>query len=108
MLWFFGIGKTAFSIADHFVTMTIVELDFFSQGHSVLRVNIHASSFYSKLCAGISDEEMDEMKIEIGDNIIMNMSIIKKIWNACLEHGYILQHYDFLVFFCGHDNTVLK
>ena len=65
----------------------------------MLRVNIPTSNFYSELCAGISDEEMDEMKIR--NDVITNKSIIKKIWNACLEHGYILQHYDFLGFYVG-------
>jgi hypothetical protein len=81
--------------------MTIVELDFLYHRRSVARVNVYASDFYSKLCAGISEEEMLEMKIEIGHEVITNRSIIKKIWDVCHEHGYILQHCDFLGSFVG-------
>ena len=85
LLWiscgFFGISKTAFSIADHFVTMTI-DLDFFTKGRIVLRVNMCASNFYFKLCEGISDEEMVEVSTvdeETGDEIFTDKSFIKKI-----------------------------
>jgi hypothetical protein len=83
--------------------MTIVELDFrYSNNQRTLAcVNVYALDFYSKLCAGISEEEMREMKIEIAHNIITNRSIIKKIWDACLEHGYIMQHQDYLGSFVG-------
>ena len=99
----FGISKTVFSIVDHITTMTIVELDFRSSSnrHSLARINVYADHFYSKLCAGISEKEMREMKLEIGHDIITSRSIIKKILDACLEHGYIMQHQDYLGYFVG-------
>ena len=60
----------------------------------MLRVNMCVSSFYSKLCEGISNEEMDA--VITGDEIFTDKSFIKKIWNACLEHGYISRDYDIL------------
>ena len=88
----------------HTVNMTILELDFrysYYQ-HTLAHVNVYTSDFYSKLCAGISEEEMNEMKIEIDRyGIITNRSIIKKIWDACLAHGYIMGHQDFLGSYVG-------
>ena len=76
--------------------MTIVELDFFHNRRSLLRVNIYARKFYSELCAGITDKEMNEMKIQIADGVIVYKPIIKKIWDACIEHGYISHRNDYL------------
>ena len=83
--------------------MTIVELDFRYSGnrHSLAHVNVYADHFYSKLYAGISEKQMREMKLEIAHDIITNRSIIKKIWDACLEHGYIMKHQDYLGSFVG-------
>ncbi len=99
-------------MADHFVTLTMtmtIDLNFFSNGRIVLRVNMCASSFYSKLCVGISDEEMDAVITEdeeTGDEIFTDKSFIKKIWNACLEHGYISRDYDTLGLWV--DKLILK
>jgi hypothetical protein len=76
-----------------------IDVDFFSKGCIVLRVNMCASSFCSKLCAGISNEELNAVVSEdeeTGDEIFTDKLFIKKIWNACLEHGYISQDYDIL------------
>ena len=76
-----------------------LDLDFFYNGRIVLRVNMTASSFYDKLCVGISDEEMDAVITEdeqTGDEIFTDKMFIKKIWNACLEHVYISKEYDIL------------
>ena len=86
-----------------------IDLDFFSKGRIVLRVNMCASSFYDKLCVGISDEEMETVMTEdeeTGDEIFMDKLFIKKIWNACLEHGYISQDYDILGLWV--DKMILK
>ena len=75
----------------------------------MLRVNMCASSFYDKLCVGISDEEMETVMTEdeeTGDEIFTDKLFIKKIWNACLEHGYILQDYDILGLWV--DKMILK
>ena len=90
------------------MTMTI-DLDFFSEGRIVLRVNMSASSFFDKVCAEISDEEMDVVTTEdeeTGDEIVTDKSFIKKIWNACLEHDYISQDYDILGLWV--DKMILK
>ena len=68
--------------------------------HTLACVNVDVSDFYSKLCAEISEEEMCEMKTEITRYaLITNRQTIKKIWDACLEHGYILPHNDYLGFY---------
>ena len=76
-----------------------IDLSFFHKGLLVLRVNMTASSFYDKLCEGISDEEMDTVVTvdeETGDEIFTDKTFIRKIWDACLEHEYISQNYDIL------------
>ena len=71
-----------------------------------------ASSFYDKVCAGISDEEIDfgDTVIiedeETGDEIFTDKTFVKKIWNACLEHGYISRDYDILGLWV--DKMILK
>jgi hypothetical protein len=39
---------------------------------------------------------MKEMKLEIADDVIVYNPIIKKIWDACIKHGYILQRKNYL------------
>ncbi len=49
-----------------------IDLSFFHKGLLVLRVNMCASSFYDKLCAKITDEELDAVITkdeETGDEI---------------------------------------
>ena len=43
---------------------------------------------------------------ETGNEIFTDKLFIKKIWNACLEHGYILQDYDILGLWV--DKMILK
>ncbi len=86
-----------------------IDLSFFYKGLLVLHVNMTASSFYDKLCAGISDEEMDTVITEdegTGDEIFTDKTFIRKIWDACLEHGYVLQNYDILGLWV--DKMILK
>ena len=75
-----------------------IDLSFFYKGLLVLRVNMTASSFYDKLCAGISDEEMDTVITEdeeTGDEIFTDKTFIRKIWLRLLgKHGYVSQNYD--------------
>ena len=69
--------------------MTRIELDFFHNRRSLIHVNIYAWKFYSELCAEITEKEMKEMKIQITDDVIVYKPVIKKIWDACIKHGYI-------------------
>ena len=80
-----------------------IDVNFFSGGHLVLRVNMYASSFewYNNLCDKISNEELDQVVTEneeSGDMIFTDKLFIKKMWSACLKHGYISQDYDSLGF----------
>ena len=86
-----------------------IDLSFFHKGLLVLRVNMTVSSFYDKLCEGISDEEMDTVLTvdeETGDEIFTDKTFIRKIWDACLEHEYISQNYDILGLWV--DKMILK
>ncbi len=86
-----------------------IDLNFFSSGRIVLRVNMCASNFYSKLCAEISDEEMDAVITEdeeTGDEIFTDEVFVRKIWNACLDHGYISRDHDILGLWV--DKMILK
>jgi hypothetical protein len=72
--------------------MTRIELDFRGSRntHTLARVSVYMSDFYSKLCAEISEEEMHEMKMEIDRyGITTNRSIIKKIWNLYTINIYV-------------------
>jgi hypothetical protein len=76
-----------------------IDLDFFSKGHIVLSVNMCAVNFNNKVCEKISNEELDgafTRDEETEDEIFTDKSFIKKIWNTCLEHGYISQNYNSL------------
>ena len=70
-----------------------IDLDFYSEGQIVLSINMCSSNFGCKVCERIPDEEfvgaytVDE---ETEDVIYTNKSIVKKIWNGCFKHGYIL------------------
>ncbi len=86
-----------------------IHLSFYQKGLLVIRINLCASSFYDKLCARITDEELDAVTTkdkEGGDEIFINRTFIKKIWGACLEHEYVSQNYDFMGFFV--DKMILK
>ena len=78
----------------------------------MLRVNMTASSFYDRVCAEISDEELefgDTVIIEdeeTGDEIFTDKMIIRKIWDGCLKHGYVSQNYD--IFGLWVDKIILK
>ena len=107
-LWFFSISTKTFSVSKSFITMTI-DLNFYQKGLLVIRVNMCASSFYDKLCAEITDEELDAVTMkdeETGDEIFTDITFLKKIWNGCLEHGYISRDYDILGLFV--DKMILK
>ena len=84
--------------------MTILELDFrCTYYHRTLtRIIVYTSDFYSKLCTEILEEEMCEMRREMERyGIITERPTIKKIWDACLAHGYIMDYQDFLGSYVG-------
>ncbi len=86
-----------------------IDLNFYQKGRIVIRVNMCASSFYDKLCAEITDEELDAVTTkdeETGDEIFTDITFVKRIWNACLEYGYISRDYDILGLFV--DKMILK
>ena len=65
-------------------------------------MNVYTSDFYSKLCGDFSKEEMDVMKREMERyGVITERPIIKKIWGACLAHGYIMDYQDFFGSYVG-------
>jgi hypothetical protein len=61
-----------------------IDVDFFSKGRIVLRVNMCASSFCSKLCAGISNEELNavvpETKSRLRRRDFRNILIHSEEW----------------------------
>ena len=62
-----------------------------------------ASSFRDKLCAGITDEEL----IVIEDaGRITNRTLIRKIWDNCVEYEYVSESYNFVGFLV--DRIILK
>ena len=76
-----------------------IDVDFYSKGRIVLRVNMYALSFecYNNLCDSNEDAVITKDE-ETGDEIFMDKLFIKKIWSACLKHGYISQDCDSLGF----------
>ena len=75
--------------------MTI--LDFYSEGHIVLCVNMSTSNFTYKVCEKISDEELLKayiMDVETMDMVYTDKVVIEKIWYGCFKHGFINQAYD--------------
>jgi hypothetical protein len=72
-----------------------IDLDFYAAGGIVLSVNMCASNFTNKVCEKISNEELDgayTVDVETGDVIYTDKVAIEKIWNGCLEQGYISQN----------------
>ncbi len=84
-------------------------LSFYQKELLVIRFSLCASSFYDKLCARVTDEELDAVTTkdeETGDDVFMNKAFIKEMWGACLEYEYISINYDFMGFFV--DKMILK
>ena len=83
----------------------MLELDFrcIYYHRTLAHINIYTSDFYTKLCGGLSEFEMNVMKSEMERyGIITERPIIKKIWDACLALGYInLDYQDFLGSYVG-------
>ncbi len=85
-----------------------IDLSFFHEEQLVLCINMTASNFYDRVCAEISDEELEfgDKDEETGDEIFTDKMIIRKIWDGCLEHGYVLQDHDILGLWV--DKIILK
>ncbi len=89
-----------------------IDLSFFHEEKLVVCVNMTASNFYDKVCAEISDEELEfgDMVIiedeKTGEEIFTDKMVIKKIWDGCLEHGYISRDHDILGLWV--DKIILK
>ena len=80
-------------------------LSFYQKELLVIRISLCASSFHNKLCAGITDKELDAAKdMETGD--ITDKTLVRRIWDACLEYEYVSQSYDFMGSFV--DRIILK
>ena len=84
--------------------MLYIELNFRERFHhrTLLRIKLLTTDFYTKLCAQLSEPEMNVMKKEIEKyGIIMEKPVIEKIWNALPENGYISDFQDFLGHYIG-------
>ena len=64
---------------------------------TLARINLLTTDFYTKLCAQLSEFEMDVMKKEIEKyGIITERPIVEKIWDALHKNGYVIDFQDFL------------
>ena len=111
-LWFLGINTKTFLVYDSFAFTMTIDLSFFHEERLVVCVNMTASNFYDKVCAEISDEELEfgDMVIiedeKTGEEIFTDKMVIKKIWDGCLEYGYISRDHDILGLWV--DKIILK
>ncbi len=80
-------------------------LSFYQKELLVIRISLCASSFHNKLCAGITDKELDAAK-DMETEDITDKTLVRKIWDACLEYEYVSQSYDFMGSFV--DKIILK
>ncbi len=80
-------------------------LSFYQKELLVIRISLCASSFHDKLCAGITDKELVATE-DAGSGDIVDRTLVRKIWDACLEYEYVSQSYDFMGSFV--DKIVLK
>ena len=78
-------------------------LSFYQKELLVIRISVCASSFRDKLCAGITDEELIATE-DVG--CITNRTLVRKIWDNCLEYEYVSESYNFMGFFV--DKIILK
>ncbi len=91
------------SVNESFVKMP--HLSFYQKELLVIRISLCALSFRDKLCAKITDKELEAAKdIETGN--IVNRTLIRKMWDACLKYEYVSQSYDFMGSFV--DKIILK
>ena len=91
------------SANESFIKMP--HLSFYQKELLVTRISLCASSFRDKLCAKIADKELEAAKdIETGN--IVDKTLIRKMWDACLKYGYVSQSYDFMGSFA--DKIILK
>ncbi len=80
-------------------------LSFYQKELLVIRISLCASSFHDKLCARITDKELVATK-DAGSGDITDRTLVRKIWDGCLEYEYVSQSYDFMGSFV--DKIVLK
>ncbi len=78
-------------------------LSFYQKELLVIRISVCASSFHNKLCAGITNKELVATE-DVGR--ITNRTLVRKIWDACLEYGYVSESYNFMGSFV--DKIILK
>ena len=62
-----------------------------------------ASSFRDKLCAGITNEKLIATE-DVG--CITNRTLVRKIWDNCVEYEYVSESYNFMGFLV--DKIILK
>ena len=79
------------------VSSMTIDILFMAKNQLVLRVNMCASSFCNKILNELKDEEIEEGVLNDDDEeIFTNKEFIRKIWYACVKHGYISEDYDIM------------
>ena len=78
-----------------------IDLLFIANNKLVARVNMCASSFESKILDRITEEELEKctsiLKVDdTGVETFTCRECIEKVWDACVRHGYISQHFKLL------------
>ena len=91
------------SVNESFLKMS--HLSFYQKELLVIRISLCTPSFRDKLCANITDKELDAAKDMKTENIV-DKTLIRKMWDACLKYEYVSQSYDFMGSFV--DKIILK
>ncbi len=78
-------------------------LSFYQKELLVIRISVCAPSFRDKLCAGITNEKLIATE-DVGR--ITNRTLVRKIWDNCVEYEYVSESYNFMGFLV--DKIILK
>ena len=79
-----------------------IDILFLEGNKPVARVNMTCSNLYNKILSNISDEDYEKWFPDYDasdEQTITTKECIVKVWNSCIEHGYISQDFDMLSIF---------
>ena len=74
-----------------------LDILFLQNNKPVVRINMTCSSLYGKIFDNLTNEEFSQNLWDFDaseDKTVTDKTFIKKVWDACIMHGYISGDYD--------------
>ena len=76
-----------------------IDILFLEDDKPILRVNIGCSNLYCHIISELTNEEIEKWIPNFSvseDMAFTDPEFIKRVWNLCVQHGYIANDYDIL------------